>query len=613
MVQSQSLFGRNRVGAAILAALVFCVSMTEADAARYRKKPRGGSDAPVARSNGGGGMSESGRYAAFVVDAKTGRVLFSRNAESPRYPASLTKMMTLYILFEEMERGRIQPGTPLEVSALAASQAPSKLGLRPGQTIEAEDAIKALVTKSANDASVVIAENVAGSVEAFAARMTRTARRIGMDDTTFRNPNGLPDPGQVTTAKDMVTLGLALQDRFPTYYRYFQTRSFVWGRAVHGNHNKLLGRVEGIDGIKTGYTNASGFNLVSSIRRDGRHLVAAVMGGPTGRARDAHMAQLLETYLPSASSGAKTFAIADAGARSEAPAAPVRRPVERAAAAVEIDGRADEKPVVERGAAVAMAKAILLPEQNARTADAGRPAEPLSIMPPTLPRPTVVASATPAVLAPVAPVGGPIVAASAGFSVGPAPVRTTSPGVPVPPAGIAGSAPAHAPAVAAPRRTVAAGVPVPPAGIPGAPRVSGYADTTTTQSIERRAVSDLIAASAREHEKSAAKAAKAEDAKAAAKVEEPKVAAKAEAETAKGWLIQIAAVDREAEAKAILSKARGEAASVLAGRSPVTEAVSKGGSTLYRARFAGFADQAAANAACAQLKRKDYSCLALRQ
>ncbi|WP_181701898.1 SPOR domain-containing protein [Chthonobacter albigriseus] len=241
------------------------------------------------------------KYAAIVVDTASGKVLYQSSPDARRYPASLTKMMTLYVLFEDLERGRFRLGTALEVSQNAARQAPSKLGLRAGSTISVEDAIKALVTKSANDASVVIAENVSGSVPAFAERMTRTARALGMSNTRFRNPNGLPDGGQYTTARDMMKLGVALQVRFPKYYTFFQTRSFVYRGRTHGNHNNLLGRVEGVDGIKTGYINASGFNLVSSVKRDGRKIVAVVMGGQTARKRDAHMVQLINKYLPMAS------------------------------------------------------------------------------------------------------------------------------------------------------------------------------------------------------------------------------------------------------------------------------------------------------------------------
>lgn len=270
--------------------LVAAASIDDANA-RGRRKHGGGYKPP---------------YAAVVIDHNTGEVLHATNADAPRHPASLTKMMTLYMLFEQLDAGRFKLDSEFKVSAHAASQAPSKLGLRPGTTIEAEDAIKALVTKSANDAAVVIAEAIAGDEDDFAQQMTRKARAIGMSRTTFKNASGLPDSEQITTARDMVTLGRALQDRFPRYYKYFQTSSFQWaGRSIR-NHNKLLGRVEGVDGIKTGYTRASGFNLVTSMKRGNRQVVASVLGGPSGGWRDARMTSLIKEHIQEASAKGRT-------------------------------------------------------------------------------------------------------------------------------------------------------------------------------------------------------------------------------------------------------------------------------------------------------------------
>lgn len=246
------------------------------------------------------------KYSGIVVDAKTGRTLYDYKADVRRYPASLTKIMTLYLLFEEIEAGRMSMQTPLKVSRYAASRPPSKLGLKPGSTIRAKDAILALVTKSANDVAVVVAENVSGSVPKFAKRMTRTARALGMKRTTFRNPSGLPDKAQVTTARDMATLGRAIKQRFPKYFKLFSTRSFKYKGRRYGNHNRLLGRVRGVDGIKTGYTRASGFNLVTNVETGGRHIVAVVMGGRTGASRNKQMTKLIGRYLPKASKGRYT-------------------------------------------------------------------------------------------------------------------------------------------------------------------------------------------------------------------------------------------------------------------------------------------------------------------
>ncbi|MET0259223.1 MAG: D-alanyl-D-alanine carboxypeptidase family protein, partial [Methylobacterium sp.] len=242
------------------------------------------------------------RYASIVIDANNGKVLFSKNADENRYPASLTKMMTLYMMFDALESGRAQLSTPMKVSAYAAARPPSKLGMKVGSSLSVEEAIMSLVTRSANDAAVVIGEYLGGTETQFAEMMTAKARRLGMSRTVFRNANGLPNPAQHTTARDMATLGIALREHFPQYYKYFGTRSFNFRGQVIGNHNRLLGRVQGVDGIKTGYINASGFNLVTSVVRGDKRLVAVVMGGRTSRARDDHMAELVGKYLPDASS-----------------------------------------------------------------------------------------------------------------------------------------------------------------------------------------------------------------------------------------------------------------------------------------------------------------------
>ncbi|MRG55487.1 D-alanyl-D-alanine carboxypeptidase [Phyllobacterium sp. SYP-B3895] len=241
------------------------------------------------------------KAAAIVVDANTGKTLYSSNPDAQRFPASLTKMMTLYMLFDAMAAGKVSKSTPIPVSAYAAGQPPTKVGFRPGQTISAEAAILSLITKSANDSATAIGEYLGGSEQRFAVMMTNKARQLGMRNTQFRNANGLPDPQQRSSARDLALLGIALREHFPQYYDYFSTRSFTYnGRRIVG-HNRLLGKVRGVDGIKTGYTRASGFNLVSSVNVDGKKLVAVVMGGTSGGARDAQMAQLIDKYLPSAS------------------------------------------------------------------------------------------------------------------------------------------------------------------------------------------------------------------------------------------------------------------------------------------------------------------------
>src|SRR6476661_4217674 len=215
-------------------------------------------------------------YAAIVIDDKSGQVLHEDHADEPRHPASLTKIMTLYLLFEQLEAGTVKLDTPFSISTQAAIQNPTKLGLRANQTIKVEDAIKGLVTKSANDAAVVIAEALGGSEEEFARAMTRKARALGMKNTTYRNANGLPNDEQITSARDQALLGIAIQERFPKFYRYFSTQSFVYRGNAMRNHNHLLGKVEGVDGIKTGFTRDSGFNLTTSVKRGPRAIVAVV-------------------------------------------------------------------------------------------------------------------------------------------------------------------------------------------------------------------------------------------------------------------------------------------------------------------------------------------------
>ncbi|UOM36123.1 serine hydrolase [Acuticoccus sp. I52.16.1] len=243
------------------------------------------------------------KYAGLVVDAISGEDLYAQDADDARYPASLTKIMTLYLVFEELAAGRLTLDSKLTMSAYASARPPSKIGIKPGGTMALRDAIKALVTKSANDVATMVGENIEGSEPAFARRMTKTARRLGMSKTTYTNASGLPDPDNVTTARDQATLGLAIQRDFPQYYGVFQTRVFEYGSRRYGNHNRLLGRVEGVDGIKTGYIHASGFNLVTSVRRDGRQVVGVVMGGRTGASRNQHMTELINRYMPKAKRG----------------------------------------------------------------------------------------------------------------------------------------------------------------------------------------------------------------------------------------------------------------------------------------------------------------------
>ncbi|WP_062231491.1 D-alanyl-D-alanine carboxypeptidase family protein [Aureimonas sp. N4] len=235
---------------------------------------------------------------AIVVDADSGKVLFSDDPDGLRHPASLSKLLTLYLLFEAIEAKRVTLDTDLVVSTHAASRPPSKLGLRPGSTIKVRDAMYALAVKSANDVATVVAENLAdGSEEAFARRMNMTARQIGMRRSNFVTPSGLPDDLQISTARDMAVLALQIRKRFPGFVPLFSTESFDYAGRHYVSTNKLLGRVPGVDGMKTGFVNSSGFNLVASARRNGRGVIVVVIGGQTGRARDMRVEQLIDTYL----------------------------------------------------------------------------------------------------------------------------------------------------------------------------------------------------------------------------------------------------------------------------------------------------------------------------
>ncbi|MGB1361479.1 MAG: D-alanyl-D-alanine carboxypeptidase family protein [Alphaproteobacteria bacterium] len=234
------------------------------------------------------------KYASIIIDVKDGKILYSRGANLQRYPASLTKIMTLYILFEELKKGKIKLNTKFTASKRAVRQPPSRIGLGIGEKITVKNAILALVVKSANDVAVTVAENLGGTERKFAKRMTATAKRIGMKKTTFRNASGLPNYAQVTTAYDMSILGTRLFKDFPEYYKYISTRTFKYAGVTFRNHNKLLTRYKGTDGIKTGYIRASGFNLVSSVERDGVRLIGVVFGGVSGSRRDLHMRYLLD-------------------------------------------------------------------------------------------------------------------------------------------------------------------------------------------------------------------------------------------------------------------------------------------------------------------------------
>jgi D-alanyl-D-alanine carboxypeptidase len=241
------------------------------------------------------------KFAAIVVDANSGEVLFARDADATRFPASLAKMMTVYLMFDQLAAGKANLQSPVFFSANAAGQPPSKLGIKSGSFLVYDEAIRALSVKSANDVATAVAETIGGTEANFAAMMTAKARALGMSRTRFTNASGLPDPQMVTTARDMATLGLALRANHGRYYGYWRQTGFeIDDREVRG-HNKTFGMIRGADGIKTGYTRASGYNLATSVRSGGRSIVAVVMGEKTAAIRDQRMHSLISQTLPKAS------------------------------------------------------------------------------------------------------------------------------------------------------------------------------------------------------------------------------------------------------------------------------------------------------------------------
>ncbi|MBR1778548.1 MAG: D-alanyl-D-alanine carboxypeptidase [Alphaproteobacteria bacterium] len=243
--------------------------------------------------------AEASRVSSLLVEAETGRVLFSENAAEKRYPASLTKMMTLYLVFDALEKGEIQMDQLLTVSKKAAGQPRSRMGLKENSTISVENAIFAMISRSANDAAVVVAEGLAGSEAQFADKMTRIARELGMKNTRFKNASGLHNKDQVTTAQDMAILSMALIQHFPEYYKLFSVRGFRYGKRYYGNHNLVARFYKGGDGLKTGYVDASGYHVVGSAIRDGKRLIGVVMGRNSVRERDRHIFRLLDSGFAS--------------------------------------------------------------------------------------------------------------------------------------------------------------------------------------------------------------------------------------------------------------------------------------------------------------------------
>jgi D-alanyl-D-alanine carboxypeptidase len=543
--------------------------------------------------------SYSPAFASIIVDANSGATLSANNPDALRHPASLTKIMTLYLLFERLDAGKLKLDSDMSVSEHASEQAPTKLGLRPGQSIKVEDAIKGLVTRSANDAAVVIAEAIAGDEDDFAKLMTRKARGLGMTRTVYRNASGLPDSDQVTTARDQSTLGRAIQDRFPRYYRYFSITAFNYHGHSIRNHNKLLGNVEGVDGIKTGYTRASGFNLVTSMRRGNRHLVGVVMGGRSGGSRDAIMRNLLAENLEKGASKRTVAAITE------------RSPSEANADVAEDQAQSRPSQMVQVQGAMQSAA----PEEAAPM----RATQPVS-------KPSVIASAT-AALPPAqakpepAPLTSGVIQSQAisaipGSSEPMKPVRVKTVQVRAGQMKLASADPAQ------PAPPVTNAIPPVRSAVPetsGSIVAKAEANKTEMNKVEMppqpanhgtgRGVLGVLPASSVSTAQAMASADPSSRPQPQAIQQNGAIKPGA---IRTGWIIQVGALETEGEARQRLEAARDQARGMLGKADPFTEpVVAKGERKLFRARFAGL-DRDQAEAVCRTLKRSDISCITIR-
>jgi D-alanyl-D-alanine carboxypeptidase len=586
------------LGLATLATANVCTT-SAADARRSRHRHH--------VSHHEGRESYNPAFSSIIVDGNSGATLEAKDADGSRHPASLTKIMTLYLLFERLESGKMKLDTEMDVSEHASEQAPTKLGLRPGQTIRVEDAIKGLVTRSANDAAVVIAETIGGDEDDFAKLMTRKARALGMTRTVYRNASGLPDDDQVTTARDQATLGRAIQDRFPRYYRYFSTSVFNYHGHSIQNHNHLIGSLEGVDGIKTGYTRASGFNLVTSMRRGNRHLVGVVLGGRSGSSRDAIMRNLLTENLDKASTRRTVAAITE------------RSPSDANADVAEDQARSLPAQPVQVNGAVQMASAAP-PE----------PAEAPAARPTPATRAPVIAAATAAVPQQSKPEPAPLtsgviqtqaIAAIPGSSEPMKPVRVKTVQVKAAQIKLASAGPSQ------PAAPVTNAIPnaTPPARTEVAETSSSVVSNAEITRAEMppqppghgtgHGLLGVLPASSVPSSSTITQAlALAEPAPSAAPqpqaVQQNGAIKPVAAHT--GWIIQVGALESESEARERLDAARDQARGMLGKADPFTEpVVSKGEKKLFRARFAGL-DRDQAEAVCRTLKRSDISCITIK-
>jgi D-alanyl-D-alanine carboxypeptidase len=592
----------------ITSAVIF--TSDSADARRYRHRHY----AHHVRHHHVARESYSPAFSSIIVDGNSGATLSASSPDASRHPASLTKIMTLYLLFERLDSGKMKLDSEMEVSEHASDQAPTKLGLRPGQTIRVEDAIKGLVTRSANDAAVVIAEAIGGDESDFAKLMTRKARSLGMTRTVYRNASGLPDDEQVTTARDQSMLGRAIQDRFPRYYRYFSTTAFNYRGHSIRNHNRLLGSVEGVDGIKTGYTRASGFNLVTSMRRGNRHLVGVVLGGRSGGSRDAIMRNLLAENLEKAATKRIVAAITERNAsdanadvaEAEAESRPTQMVQAQGAGqgAVQVASASTEPAAAPpAGSAAPVTRSILAAATAAVPPQAK--AEPAPLTNGVIQ--TQPIAAIPGSSEPMKPVKVKTVQVKAGqmklASAGPAqPATPITSAIPQ----VRAEVPETSSAVVAKAETNKAEPNKPEVArteMPPQPANHGTGN----------GLLGVLPASSVPSSSSASQAmAYADPAPRAPPQAVQQNGAIKPVAAHTGWIIQVGALESESEARQRIDAARSQARGLLAKADPFTEPVlAKGDRKLFRARFAGL-DRDQAEAICRTLKRSDISCITVR-
>jgi D-alanyl-D-alanine carboxypeptidase len=589
----------------------------------------------------------SPQFSSIIVDGNSGATLASTNPDAQRHPASLTKIMTLYLLFERLDSGKMKLDTEMPVSEHASEQAPTKLGLKPGQTIRVEDAIKGLVTRSANDAAVVVAEAIGGSEDEFAKMMTRKAHALGMSRTVYHNASGLPDDAQVTTARDQSTLGRAIQDRFPRYYRYFSTQSFNYhGQSIH-NHNRLLGEVEGVDGIKTGYTRASGFNLVTSMRRGNRFLVGVVMGGRSGGSRDAIMRNLLTENLDKAATRRTVAAIAEHGTSypgAEVAEADAPQPTPTAQGAVQSASASNEPPAVIAPPAPSVTPPTRMSAATAKLAAAMTDATAAVPSAPAAPKVVDPAPLTSGVIQtqpignvpgssePMKPVrvktvqvkAGPMKLASAGPSQPAAPMTNAAPQaraetssaivataesskVAQPAPQSAPPAPLAKPESARPE-TARTDLPPQPAGFGTGNGILGVLPASSVAAAPPPAP-----APAPQPPQTVAYPAPQPQAQVQTQpqsVQQSGAVKPAVVHT--GWIVQVGALETEGEAQQRIEAAKSTARGLLSKADSFTEPVmAKDNRKLFRARFAGL-EHDQAEAVCRTLRRSDIPCITAR-